>query len=168
MNQEMNQEKTKNSGGSSHSIPDDSAGFNLAERACWHLLEKKAQDLVVLDLRGMSDVCDFFVLATGQSAIQVQALAKHLNNELTGAGHKPKGVEGMDDGRWALLDFFDVVVHIFNISAREYFQLEKLWGDASRLDLDPGWYSTSEAAERHPDLKFTTATDAASDSGGTG
>ena len=168
MNKEMKPDKTKNAGEPIHSIPDDSAGFNLAERACWHLLEKKAEDLVVLDLRGMSDVCDFFVLATGQSATQVKALAKHLNNELTGAGHKPKGVEGMNDGRWALLDFFDVVVHIFNISAREYFQLEKLWGDASRLDLDPGWYSTREAAERHPDLKFSTATDAASDSGGTG
>lgn len=163
MDQEMNEDKAKNSDEAkeaAHSIPDDSAGFILAERACWHLLEKKAEDLVVLDLRGMSDVCDFFVLASGQSAIQVKALAKHLNNELVAAGQKPRGVEGMNDGRWALLDFFDVVVHIFHIPAREYFQLEKLWGDAPRLDLDPGWYSASDTAARHPDLNFITATEA--------
>ncbi len=157
MDQKMDQELNKES---THGIPDDSAGFILAERVCWHLLEKKAEDLVVLDLRGMSDVCDFFVLASGQSATQVKALAKHVNNELVGVGQKPRGLEGMNDGRWALLDFFDVVVHIFNVPAREYFQLEKLWGDAPRLDLDPGWFSAADTAARHPDLKFTTATDA--------
>ncbi len=169
MDQRMNQDKSKNTvepAEAVHSIPDDSAGFILAERACWHLLEKKAEDLVVLDLRGMSDVCDFFVLASGQSSVQVKALAKHLNNELVDAGQKPRGVEGMNDGRWALLDFFDVVVHVFHTPAREYFQLEKLWGDAPRLDLDPGWYSANGAAERHPDLKFTTVTDVAPESGG--
>jgi len=144
-------------------LPDESAGFHLAERTGWHLLEKKGDGLVVLDLRGRSDVCDFFVLATGQSHVQVKALAKHVHNALLGAGHKPKGLEGMTDGRWALMDFFDVVVHIFDPTAREYFQLEKLWGDAPRLDLDPGWYARSDTIERHPDLNFTTAADTGAD-----
>ncbi len=146
--------------GESHSVPDDSPGFLLAERAAWHLLEKKADDLVVLDMRGRSDVCDFFLIASGNSKTQVQALAKHMHKSLLGAGHRPKGLEGMDSGRWALLDFFDVVVHVFHTEAREYFQLEKLWGDAPRLDLDAAWYSLSDTAQRHPDLKFTTSSGA--------
>jgi hypothetical protein len=85
----------------------------------------------------------------------VKALAKHVHQELLGSGQRPQGLEGMDDGRWALLDFFDVVVHIFHTEAREYFQLEKLWGDAPRLDLDPAWYARSATAGRHPDLNFT-------------
>jgi len=163
MNQETNQENSKNPdevGGEHHTLPDDSPGFVLAERAGWHLLEKMGEDLVVLDLRGRSDVCDFFLLASGQSKIQVNALAKHLHKELLGAGHRPKGLEGMDQGRWALLDFFDVVVHIFHTEAREYFQLEKLWGDAPRLDLDSAWYASPDTAGRHPDLNLTTSSGA--------
>jgi ribosome-associated protein len=138
-------------------LPDDSEGYELAERACWHLLEKKAGDIAVLDLRGMSDVCDFFVLASGSSATQVNALAKHLHNQLVAAGHKPKGTEGMNDGRWALLDFFDVVVHVFHTETRNYYQLDKLWSDAQRLELDADWFNSPDTAERHPDLKFTTS-----------
>ena len=159
MNQKTNRENSKKSeevGGEPYTLPDDSQGFVLAELAGWHLLEKKGEDLVVLDLRGRSDVCDFFIIASGQSKIQVNALAKHLHRALLGAGHHPKGLEGMDQGRWALLDFFDVVVHIFHSEAREYFQLEKLWGDAPRLDLDSLWYTSPDTAGRHPDLNFTT------------
>ncbi len=148
--------KPGETGGEPHPLPDDSPGFVLTERAGWHILEKRGEDLVVLDLRGRSDVCDFFLIASGNSKIQVQALAKHLHKALLGAGHRPKGLEGMDSGRWALLDFFDVVVHIFHTEAREYFQLEKLWGDAPRLDLDSAWFALSDTAGRHPDLNFTT------------
>jgi len=138
-------------------IPDDSSAYALAELTVWHLLAKHGQDLVVLDLRGRSDVCDFFVLCTGNSKIQVTALAKHAHNMLAAAGHKPKGLEGMSDGRWALLDFFDVVIHIFKADAREYFNLERLWGDAPRLDLAAEHFGTADVAARHPDLNFTTA-----------
>jgi len=163
MDQEMDEKKLNkpgDAGGDSHHLPDGSPGFTLAERAAWHLLEKKADDLVVLDMRGRSDVCDFFLIASGNSKTQVQALAKHMHKSLLGAGHRPKGLEGMNSGRWALLDFFDVVVHIFHTEAREYFQLEKLWGDAPRLDLDSAWFCLSDTAERHPDLKFTTTSGA--------
>ena len=158
MNQEKNQEHSNKSdevGGDTLAMPDDSMGFALAERAGWHLLEKKAEDLIVIDLRGRSDVCDFFVLASGQSKIQVQALARHLHKVLLTAGHHPKGVEGMDDGRWALLDFFDVVVHVFHTEVREYFQLEKLWGDAPSLVLDSVWFASPDTAGRHPDLNLS-------------
>ena len=138
-------------------MPDDSKAYALAERVVWHLLEKNAEDLIVLDMRGRSDVCDFFVLASGTSDVQVKALAKHAHNALVASGQKPKGLEGMEDGRWALLDFFDVVVHIFHAPARDYFQLERLWSDAPRLDLGPKWFAADDVASRHPDLKFTTA-----------
>ena len=135
-------------------MPDDTPGFALAELAVWRLLEKQAEGCLILDLRGRSDVCDFFVLASGHSDVHVRALAKSTHNALVDAGQKPKGLEGMVEGRWALLDFFDVVVHIFDARVREYFQLERLWGDAPRLDIEPSWFADPAVAERHPDVKF--------------
>ncbi len=138
-------------------MPDDSAGWLLAERAGWHLLEKNAVDVVILDLRGHSDVCDFFVVASGESDVQVSAAAKHLHDALVTGGHKPKSTEGMGDGRWALLDYFDVVVHVFHTRSREYFQLERLWSEGHRIDLDPSWFADAAVAARHPELNFATA-----------
>jgi ribosome-associated protein len=138
-------------------FPDDSPAYRLAERCAWHLLEKKLDDIVVLDLRGRSDVCDFFVIASGAADTQVQAAARHVHDALAAAGHHAHAIEGLREGRWVLLDFFDVVVHAFHQRAREYFQLERLWGDAPRLDLAPGWFGGPEVAARHPDLNFTTA-----------
>lgn len=138
-------------------IPDDSASYALAERAVWHLLEKKGDDLVIMDLRGLSDVCDFYVLCSGKSDVQVTALAKHVCNALLAVGQKPKGLEGMNEGRWALLDFFDIVVHVFKSDARQYFNLERLWGDAPKLELEPEHFLDAAVAARHTDLKFTTA-----------
>lgn len=138
-------------------IPDDSAAYALAERCAWHLLEKKLDDVIILDLRGSSDVCDFFVIASGGADTQVQAAARHAHDELAAAGHHAHSIEGLPEGRWVLLDFFDVVVHVFHQRSREYFQLERLWGDAQRLDLAPGWFAEAEVAARHPGLNFTTA-----------
>ncbi len=140
-------------------MPDDSAGYLLAERSVWHLMEKKGDALTIIDLRGRSDVCDFYVVCTGYSGTQVGALAKHLHKVLASAGHKAKGLEGMNDGRWALLDFFDVVVHVFKNDARDYFDLERLWGDAPRLDLTPDFFAADDVAARHPDLTFVTPAD---------
>ena len=141
--------------GPTFEMPDDSAAYRLAERAVWHLLEMKAEQCLILDLRGRSDVCDFFVIAEGAADVQVKALARHLRDSLLAAGHRAQSVEGMEDGRWALLDFFDVVVHVFHTEARQYYQLERLWGDGARLDIEPDWYAGAEVAGRHPDLKFT-------------
>ncbi len=138
-------------------IPDGSDGYRLAEAAVWLLLEKKAEDAVVLDLRGSSDVCDFFVIAEGNSDVQVKALARHLRDGLVERGHRVLNVEGMSEGRWVLLDFFDVIVHVFLGETRRYYQLERLWNDARRLDLAADWFRDAAVAERHPDLKFTFA-----------
>jgi ribosome-associated protein len=93
-------------------------------------LDRKAEEVVAMDLRGISSATDFFVMATGNSDVQVKAIAKHVMEELSKAGVKPLHVEGMDRARWVLMDFVDFVVHVLHPSAREFYQLELLWGDA--------------------------------------
>jgi ribosome-associated protein len=103
-------------------------------RAAESALERKAADVVALDLRGVSSATDFFLIATGTSDIQVRAIAEHLVETLEAEGVRPLHVEGLDRARWVLLDFVDFVIHVFHPQAREFYQLERLWGDApSRL-----------------------------------
>jgi ribosome-associated protein len=100
-------------------------------------LARKAEGVVALDLRGISPATDFFVLATGNSDIQVRAIADNVLDELAKEGHRPLHVEGMDRARWILLDFVDFVVHVFHPSARDFYQLELLWGDAPVREFLP-------------------------------
>ncbi len=100
-------------------------------------LERKAQDVLILDLRGISSATDFFVLATGQSDIQVRAIAEHVRDEMKAAGNRPLNVEGLDRARWVLMDFVDFVVHVLHPSARDFYQLEQLWGDAPSRAVSP-------------------------------
>jgi len=93
-------------------------------------LDRKAEDVLALDLRGISTATDYFVLATGTSDIQVRAIAEHIMEELGRSGVRPLHVEGLDRARWVLMDFVDFVVHVLHPLAREFYQLELLWGDA--------------------------------------
>ena len=90
----------------------------------------KAQDLVVLDLRGLCDATDYFVIATGTSDTHVRALAEYVVEAMRQDGHRPHHIEGLQGGRWVLLDFVDFVVHVFHPTLREFYQLERLWADA--------------------------------------
>ena len=107
------------------------------EKAADLALDRKAESVCALDLRGVSSATDFFVLATGNSDIQVRAIADHVMDELAKDGLKPLHVEGMDRARWVLLDFVEFVVHIFHPEAREFYQLELLWGDAPARSFAP-------------------------------
>lgn len=98
-------------------------------------LERKASDVIALDLRGISSATDFFVVASGTSDIQVRAIAEHILEELKKEGRRPTHTEGMEGGRWVLLDYFDMVVHVFHPQARDFYQLENLWGDAPRQEI---------------------------------
>jgi ribosome-associated protein len=138
-------------------MPDASPGFLLAERVAHHLLALKGEDVVILDLRGLSDVCDFFVLASGRADVQVKAMARAVRNGLVAVGQKAVGSEGEADGRWALLDFVDVVVHMFRVEVREYYQLERLWGDAGVLVVTTEHLAGEDFRRRHPDLALPTA-----------
>ena len=133
-------------------MPDDSPGFLLAERACYHVLERKGEDMVILDLRGLSDVCDFFVVASGMADVQVRAIASSVREGLLNVGQKPSGSEGEGPGRWILLDYVDVVVHVLKPEVRDYYQLERLWADARSLVIDEEHLRSEAFGRRHPDL----------------
>lgn len=92
--------------------------------------DKKAQDVVVLDIRGISPVCDYFVIMSGRSTTHVKAVADNVKKKLAREGYYPLRREGLKEGRWVLLDYGDVVVHIFIEEEREFYNLERLWGDA--------------------------------------
>jgi ribosome-associated protein len=109
----------------------------LARRAAALCADLKAHDVVVLDLRGVTDMADFFVIASGTSDTHVRAVADHVATGLKAVGVTPHHVEGVTQGRWALLDFVDIVVHVFHPALRSYYQLERLWGDAPALPLVP-------------------------------
>jgi ribosome-associated protein len=104
----------------------------LAARA---LEDKKGQDVVVLDITKISIVSDYFVVATGGSLLHVRALADEVEKRLLQEGFHLRGKEGYGEAKWVLLDFYDVVVHIFNGSEREYYMIERLWADAHHLEL---------------------------------
>ena len=94
-------------------------------------LEKKAEEISILDLTGLSAACDYFVVCSAGSEQQVRAIAEHIADEArASAGLPPWHVEGRSHRRWILLDFVDVVVHVFHHETRQYYMLERLWGDA--------------------------------------
>ena len=99
-------------------------------------IDRKALDPVALDLRGLSSVADFFVILTGTSNRHVQAVAENIMEAFKGVGSPLLGSEGLSEGKWVLLDYGDVVVHIFLEPVREYYDIERLWIDADHLDLD--------------------------------
>jgi ribosome-associated protein len=107
--------------------------------------ENRCREVAVLDVRGLSPVTDFFVLATGTSARQMHSVADRAVEAGRAAGQKPFGVEGIRVGegveasRWVLIDYVDVVVHVFTDESRKYYDLELLWGDAPRVDWQRGW-----------------------------
>jgi ribosome-associated protein len=108
------------------------------ERSVALTLERKASNVAVLDLKGISTATDYFVIATGNSDVQVKAIADHVVDELKKDGVRPQHVEGMSGGRWVLIDYIDFVVHVFHPQARSFYQLENLWGDAPRWDVPEG------------------------------
>ncbi len=107
------------------------------ERAIALLFDRKAEDVTLLDLREIAGATDFFLIATGRSDTHVSAIADHVVDELKLEGVRPYGVEGMRGGRWVLVDYVDFVVHVFHPAAREFYQLERLWGDVPVLHLQP-------------------------------
>ena len=106
-------------------------------RAVDLLHDRKATDVTLLDLRHFSGATDFFLIATGRSDTHVSAIADHMVDELKSEGVRPVGVEGMRGGRWVLADYVDFVVHVFHPAAREFYQLERLWGDAPTRFFEP-------------------------------
>lgn len=99
-------------------------------------LERNARAPIVLDLRGLSDVTDFFVIATGDSDTHTRAISQNIVDRAREAGFRPVGVEGINQGHWVLMDFVGLIAHVFLDPVREFYRLEDLWGDAPRFDLE--------------------------------
>lgn len=100
--------------------------------------EKKAENVMAIEVAELLVVTDFFVIASGRTDIQVRAIADEVEHGLLERGDiKPIGREGVAEGKWILLDYGDLVVHVFQPHEREFYRLEKLWGDAPRLSLPP-------------------------------
>ncbi len=114
-------------GGGPH--PDELARASVAA------LERNAREPVVLDLRGLSDATDYFLIASGDSDVHTRAIAENVLERMEAGGFRPVGVEGKAQGRWILMDFVNVIVHIFLPRVREFYGLETLWGDAPRQSL---------------------------------
>lgn len=99
-------------------------------------LERNARFPTILDLRGLSDVTDFFVIATGDSDTHARAISENILDRTRADGFRPVGVEGLNAGRWVLMDYVGLIVHVFLGEVREFYQLERLWGDAPLFELD--------------------------------
>lgn len=112
-------------------LPDEVA------RAVELLFDRKANEVVLMDLRTISSATDFFLIASGTSDTHVAAIADHVVDELKQSGTRPLNVEGQRGGRWILVDYFSFVVHVFHPAAREFYQLERLWGDAPIHRMQP-------------------------------
>ena len=110
--------------------------LELAQRAASILLEHKANDVVLLSLEGVSDMTDFFLIASGTSDTHVRSLGNSVLEEMKrDSGQMAHHVEGLSQGRWVLLDYVDVVVHIFHPTLRSFYQIERLWADAETVPL---------------------------------
>lgn len=108
----------------------------LALEAVQAAFTKNAYEPVLLDVTGISSYTDFILLLSGRSVRQVEAVAEAIQTEMKTRGHDPLGVEGERGGQWYLLDFGDVVIHVFYHPVREYYDLEGLWSEASRVALE--------------------------------
>lgn len=107
----------------------------LVEFSCRLLDNKKATDIVVLDIRSVTSLGDYFVIASGSSSTQVKALAAELEDKLAKEGVEPGRVEGESSAMWVLMDYNDVIVHVFLAETRDFYCLERLWADAPRIDV---------------------------------
>lgn len=108
----------------------------VAELAAKAALDKKAEDVVILDVRGLTTYADYIVVATGTSDRQVMAIADGVEEKMREAGHRSIGTEGYARGHWVLIDFADVVVHVFYEEARSFYDVEGLWADAKRIPME--------------------------------
>ena len=114
----------------------DKSGLELATICGQAAMDAKAEDLVILDVRGLASFTDYFVIMSGRSSRHVQGLAETLEAAMRSKRISSAKAEGIQDGMWVLLDFGDVVVHIFYHEQRSFYDLEGLWHDAPRVEIN--------------------------------
>lgn len=114
-----------------------SSSVAAAQRAAAVCLDVRANDVVILNLKRVSDMTDCFVIASGTSDTHVRSIAENVMEQLRKEGLRAHHVEGLQQGRWVLLDYVDFVVHVFHPTLREFYQLERLWSDAESIPVEP-------------------------------
>jgi ribosome-associated protein len=119
------------------------------------LQKKKGLDILLMDLRGISDVADYFLLCTGTTEQHVKALADDVAQTRKESGDAPWHVEGYTAQRWILVDFVDIVVHVFRQEARDFYSLERLWGDAECSKFADTWTAPEEQQQQRPPFEFS-------------
>ena len=120
-------------------------GWDRTLAAVRAALDHKAYDLVVLETAQVSSIADYFVICSGRSDTQVEAIANAIDGALRERGERPLAVEGLPHGQWVLMDYGDVVVHIFYVPVREFYDLERLWVRAPRVDLPEPFQSQARS-----------------------
>ena|SRR5665213_1381996 len=110
--------------------------LSQVQRAAAIAADMKGVDIVLLDLRGVTDMTDYFLIASGTSDTHVRSIGEHIIEQLKKEGNRVQHVEGLEKGRWVLLDFVDFVVHVFHPTLRNFYQLERLWADAESVALE--------------------------------
>ncbi len=108
--------------------------YELAKTACKALSDKKGEDIVILNVSDQTVVCSYFVIASGRSTTQVKALCENVEEQLSKLGLEPVRTEGVREGRWGVLDYGDVIVHVFNEESRLFYYLERLWDSGRNLE----------------------------------
>jgi len=109
---------------------------DLAVAAARAAADKQGERVAVLDVRELIVITDYFVITSGSSQRQVRTIVEEIEKAMRDLGRKPVRREGVEDWRWVLLDYFDVVIHVFSDEEREYYDLERLWRDAPRVEFD--------------------------------
>ena len=115
-----------------------SPALERAFRCAQVAADNKARDVLVLDMRGITPLYDFFVIATAASRRQIHTIAEEIDSVLTSQGEKRLGIEGYESSKWVVQDYGDLVVHLFDPETRAFYELEELWLDAPRLDWERG------------------------------
>lgn len=130
--------------------PEELASLEIAFAAARTAYDKKAEKIKILDLRKQSTVADYFVICSAMSDRQVQAICESILSTLKASGHKAIASEGLSEGRWVLLDFGDVIVHVFIDAIRDYYDIEGLWKTAGKVPLPSELFSPAASQTTLP------------------
>ncbi len=119
---------------------EEEISLRMAKDVCQALREKKAEDISVIDIREISTLADYFVIASGSNTNQIQAMVDAVEERLYKDGHELRQVEGNRGSTWVLMDYRDIIVHIFSKEDRLFYDLERIWTDGKKIDIDAeGW-----------------------------
>ena len=109
--------------------------INMLKTAYKALDDKKAYDIKILDIKKISSIADYMVIADGTNKNQVQAMCDAVTEEMGKAGFLSKSIEGCSEGGWILLDYYDIIIHIFSDEARRFYDIERIWSDGKYVDI---------------------------------